>query len=232
MTTINQESFTCEFCNKSFQRERTLINHLCENKRRWANRDKKYVRLGFNAWIRWHELNTTTKNSVTKSYKDFMKSKYYIAFTKFGRHVENTNMVNPNQFIDFVIKNHIKLDDWCKDSVYEAYVREVCRKEDVQTALERQVRIMESWADETGEEWTDFFKKINPNVATKMILSGRISPWILFNSKTVSYLFERMTDEQLELIEKFIDPKIWKIKMMKNKSDTKIVSEILEKYGI
>ena len=222
----------CEFCEKEFSNEKRLIVHMCEQRRRWNNKNEKYVRLGFQTWLKWYELSGTHRNKKDRSYKDFMKSKYYTSFTKFGRHMSNTNLVNPTQFIEFVIKNGIKLSDWCKDSVYEFYVRDVCKRENVEVALERQVGLMEKWAEENDEEWTEFFKKIHPNLAIKWIKAGRISPWIIFKASTTVDLFDRMSEEQIALVDEFIETSFWNLKMKKNEKDAKFVQETLEKYGI
>ena len=225
-------SYNCEFCKKEFSNERILLNHLCEPRRRWLNRDEQYVRLGFNAWLRWYELTGTHRSKKKRTYEDFMASKYYTAFTKFGKHIVATNLVNPLQFLDYVIKNGIKLDNWCNDSVYEHYVRDVCKREDVVAALERLVHLMEKWSEENDEPWNDFFKKVNPNQAIRWIKAGRISPWIIFNANTIGDLFDRMSEEQIALVENFIETPFWKLKMMRNPRDTKFVQETLEKYGI
>lgn len=228
---IMTEMFKCGFCAREFVRERTLINHLCEKKRRWMNRDEKYVRIGFEAWKSFYKLNNIKGRK--QSYKDFIKTQYYTAFTRFGKHVINTNMVNWQQFIPFVIRNSVKLDHWCRDSVYEEYVRIVCRKEDVNTAMERQIKIFSDWAEENNEEWYDFFKKVHPGIALKMIRTGRLSPWVFLNSKTAKkYLFPRMTDEQVAIIGDFVNTEYWDIKMANNKDDTKFVKELLEKYEL
>ena len=106
----------CVHCNKKFVRERTLINHMCEKKRRWMNRDEKYVRIGYEAWKTFYIKSGLAKSNAGNdlSYKKFMNTEFYLEFTKFGRHVMGTKMVNPMQFIDFVIQKNIRLDDWCK----------------------------------------------------------------------------------------------------------------------
>lgn len=226
------EKFKCEFCNREFVRERTLINHLCEKKRRWMNRDEKYVQIGFEAWKTYYKMAGMNKTKE-KTYKDFMSTQYYLAFTRFGKHVLNTNMVNWQQFIPFVIKNNIKLDHWCRDSIYEKYVHDVCRKEDVYTAMERQIKIMEDWARDNNDDWTEFFKKIQPGLAIKLIRTGKLSPWIILNSKTVEeFLFPRMTDEQFQIIMDFINWDVWRVKMVNDKEDTAFVKDLLEKYDL
>ena len=47
---------------------------MCEQKRRWVNKDSKYVRLGFLAYNRFFQL--TTQGGKKKTYEEFAKSKY------------------------------------------------------------------------------------------------------------------------------------------------------------
>ena len=226
------DKFKCQFCNREYVRERTLFNHMCEKKRRHFNKDQKYVILGFNAWKTFYEL-TGSNGGKNKTYKDFINSQYYTAFTKFGKHIIDTKMVNPEQFIPFVIKKHIRLDDWCKDSVYEEYTRNVCRREDINTALERQIKIMTEWAEENNEEWNDYFKKIEPGIAYKMILTGRLSPWMLLNSDSVEqHLFPRFSDEQFLHITEFINLDYWRVKMNQEEDDTAYVKKLLKEHKL
>lgn len=230
--TNNEKKHECFYCGHSFVRERTLINHMCDKKRRHFNKDKKYVQIGFNAWQTFYSLTgSTSKNGFT--YRDFMNSNYYPAFVRFGRHVLDVNMVNQAQFIPFVIKKHIKLDDWCKDSVYEEYARDVCRREDVNVSMERQITLMAEWAEENNEDWTLFFEKVPPGMAYKWIITGRLSPWVLLNSKSAEeHLFPRFSDEQLLHIADFINFDYWRAKMIQDEDDTRFVKKLLEDNGL
>lgn len=226
------KEFKCEFCKKSFSKEKTLINHLCEPKRRWFNRDEKYVRLGFESWIKWHELTKTQNSKNAYTYNDFMGNQFYLAFVKFGKYILDTNMINPNQFINFVIKNSIRLDDWRKESVYEFYVSTICKKEDMNTAVQRAILLMNDWAEENNCIWTNFFYQVNTNLAVKWIRTGKLSPWVLLNASTSYQLLERMTEEQLMIVENAINISFWKTKLKKSQTDTQYIIEILQRYGI
>ena len=230
--TNNDQKHKCTYCGREFVKERTLINHMCEKKRRHFNKDEKYVQIGFDAWKTFYKL-TGTAGTKERTYKDFINSNYYLAFVRFGKHVIDTNMVNPSQFIPFVIKKHIKLDNWCKDSIYEEYVRDVCRREDVNVAMERQIKLMAAWAKENDEEWILFFEKVPPGLAYKMIITGRLSPWVLLNSKSSEkHLFPRFSDEQLLHIADFINFDYWRIKMIQDEDDTRFVKALLEDNGL
>lgn len=196
---------TCEFCKRDFSTEKTLIAHACEKKRRWLWKDEKYATMGFRAYQLFYEVSMKSKK--VKTQEDFIDSQYYIAFTKFGKHLVDINAIEPIGFVEFLIRTNVRLDDWCLPRPYEIWVRELGRKEHPDKALERNILLMEQWSRETGEEWTDFFRKVNPQLATKWIKTGRLSPWLLFTVGDA--LIERLSDEQLVLVQDLLDPGFW-----------------------
>jgi hypothetical protein len=224
---------TCEFCNRSFVKEISLINHSCEKKRRWFQRDDPHARFGFLAWNRFYTLNTFNKNADFKnSYRNFIDSQYYIAFMKFGRHIRDLNAINPEKFIDYVIKNNLPLDKWTHDFVYEQYIRDLTKNESPENALERNILLMSEWSIQTGEIWIDFFRKVNPNQAVAWLKSGRISPWVLYNVDSAMDLFERCNEEHLEMIKTYASPGPWKIKFNKNKDSCDFIRKTFRVNGM
>lgn len=196
---------TCEFCKRDFSTEKTLIAHACEKKRRWLWKDEKYATMGFRAYQLFYEVGMKYKK--VKTQEDFIDSQYYSAFIKFGKHLVDINAIDPIGFTEFLIRTNVRLDDWCLPRPYEIWVRELGRKEHPDRALERNILLMEQWSRETGEEWTDFFRKVNPQLATKWIKTGRLSPWLLFT--VGDQLVERLSDEQLVLVQELLEPGFW-----------------------
>lgn len=223
------EIFKCEFCKKEYTRESALIAHMCEKKRRWLWRDEKHVRIGFMAYRKFYELCMYSKKEIT--YQDFMKSKQYNSFTKFGKYLVDINAVKPERFVEFVIKANVKVDDWTAAWVYETWVRELAKKEDPDEAFKRNILLMEQWGRENGDEWFNFFRNISTTLATQWIKSGRISPWVLFTS-VGGQLIDRMTDEQLEMVKDFINPIYWKPKITAYKDDIIYYDMLLKNAGV
>lgn len=163
-------SFECQYCLKKFKSEKTLMVHVCEPKRRWMNKDEKYSRLAFYAFNRFYELTQVTGKPI--DFKMFAKSKFYLGFTKFGKHILNINAINPEEYIDFVIQNSVKLDKWTSDVVYNTYVQELNRKESADRAVERSILLMQKWGEEYERPFNKFFEEVSKPLAIHYIKSG------------------------------------------------------------
>ncbi|MDA8882936.1 hypothetical protein N9I00_00855 [bacterium] len=224
-------SFECQYCKKSFKKEKTLSVHLCEPKRRWLNKDAKYVRLGHIAYNQFYKLTQGIKTKE-KSYEEFSKSNYYTAFTKFGRHILDINAIDPEKFIDFVINNSVHLDKWCSDAVYETYIRELNKKETAERAVERGILLMQQWSREYDRPYNAFFREISKPRLIHWIKSGRISPWIIFNCYSCSEAMANFNEHELNLINEYLEPTFWTKKFSVRKDDVQFVSEVLERAGL
>ena len=66
--------YECEHCGKQFTRERTLMVHVCEQKRRYMQRDEKGVQVGFLAYNRFFQLaQGATKDKTYQHFAIFPK---------------------------------------------------------------------------------------------------------------------------------------------------------------
>ncbi len=223
------QNHVCQYCGKAFVRESTLAAHVCENKRRYQQKEEVGVRLGFQAWLRFYEL--TQGGSKKKTYDDFIKSSYYIAFTKFGRHLHNIRAINPAAFIEYVIKNNKKLDHWCRDKLYEEYLLQYLQRENPQDALERGIIEMQVWADAEKSVVKDFFRYANTNKIVSMMVNGRISPWLIYCSDTGQACLGKFNDEQIAIVYPWIDPELWQRKLKTYAADAEWCREVLKQAG-
>jgi hypothetical protein len=223
-------NYKCEYCDKLFAKEKTLVVHVCEQKRRYLSRNEKHVQTGLLTFQKFYEF--AQKGKTQKSFDDFVSSPYYTAFVKFGSFVVNTAPIYPERFVDYVIKSGIKLDHWCKDELYEKYVIELIKQEPADGAIQRSIQTMMVWADKNSSQWEHYFAYVNLNRATHDIKEGLISPWVLLNSKSGKDLLKRMNDEQLLIVGAVIDPSYWARRFKSLPADVELVKDVIKEAGI
>lgn len=230
MIALQEQPFTCVHCGKSFMKEKTLVAHMCEQKRRALQKDEKRVQAGFMVYNRFYELTQNAKKP--KTYENFCNSAYYNAFVKFGSFINNVNPIYPNKFIDYVIKSGVKLDHWCRDELYEQYLFEMLKTEPVEAAVQRTLQTMMEWADEHNADFAHYFDYASLNRAVRDMLNGRISPWLILNSESGKSMISKMSDEQLVMIAPVFDVKFWWSRIKQNPADTALVREICKETKI
>lgn len=221
--------FGCEFCGRSFARESTIFRHICEYKHRWQEKDKPGNRIAYQLFLQFMKKNTASKK--VKPYEEFIKSPYYTAFIKFGIYCIGVNCVNASRFIDWLIKNKIKIDDWCSDQVYTTFLCEYLRVEDPLDAIARSIEAMIELAAESNIKHNDVFRYANTNKICYTITTGKVSPWMLYHSNSGIHFLNNLSSDQQNLIMDYINPELWAIKFKRDSSKLSEVKEILNLAG-
>jgi len=230
MALVNQP-YVCGHCGKGFMQEKTLSVHVCEQKRRYLARVEKHVILGFETFQKFYRFNQPNIKQE-KTYEDFSKSPYYNAFVKFGSFVSNVNPLYTERFIQWIVQSGVKLDHWCRDELYEQYVLDLIRTETVETALERSISHMLSWANDNNAQWNHYFLYVSLSRACYDIKDGKVSPWIILNSANGKAMLQKLNDEQLASVQNIIDPPFWVNKFKKLPADVALVKEVVKESNI
>jgi len=219
----------CEFCKREFVKETTLFSHMCEYKHRWLEKDKHSNRVGFQAWLQFYQNNTISKKS--KSYEDFIKSAYYTAFIKFGAYCVGVNAINISRFTDWLLKNQIKIDNWCSDTTYNKYLVEYLRGENPFDAIHRSIETTIEWAEKDNILPKDYLRYGNTNRICQLICNGKISPWLLFQSNSGVSFLDTLTQDHVRMIFDYINPEQWALKFHREPDNVREIKEILHAGG-
>jgi hypothetical protein len=226
------EGFKCKFCNRDYKSVKTLGAHMCEQKRRHTAQGEKHVQLGFRAFQRFYELNSTAIKPKPKTFDEFRQSQFYLSFVKFGRFAKDVNCLQHEDFVDWLVKNNLKLDDWAKDGAYELFVRDYTNNESAEEALERSVKFMRKWEEKEKKNWSSFFNTVSSNIFTYWVRTGRVSPWVVFNCQTGQGALNNLSDEQMALVADALDPSFWFRKFENNQDEVAFVKAVLSEAGL
>jgi len=228
--TVSQKMNTCKYCEKTFTKMSTFSTHMCVKKRRMMDINATGPRLGLKAFQRFYELTTNSKQAKTA--EDFISSQFYTDFARFGNHLADLRPIHIEQFVDFLIRNSIKLNDWTKESVYNVYLDDFLKKEPAVSAVERSIKEIDEWCTKNSVEFHSFFTTVSPNEAAALIRAGKISPWILYLGTTADGLMSKFNEDHEKMIGSIIDPGFWSKKFKKNSDDVEYIQSLLEQAGI
>lgn len=221
--------FSCDFCGRSFLRETTISKHLCEYKQRWINKDLQGNRIGFQAWLQFYKKNSSTKKKRT--YEEFVKSAYYTAFVKFGTYCSDANVLNVGRFVDWLLKNQVKIDSWNTDKNYTKFLIEYLREEDPLDAVARSIETTQKLAEMETIQTKDVLRYANRNRICYAITTGKISPWMLYQSESGTKMLDELDPTQIKMIIEYINPELWAIKFKRNQDKVIEVKELLLTAG-
>ena len=221
--------YSCEFCNRKFVRERTLMTHICETKHRWLEKDRPGNRIGYQTFLQFYKKHSTSKK--TKPYEEFIKSPYYTAFVKFGSYCVNANVINVSRFVDWLLSNNIKIDNWATDSNYSKFLIDYLRTENPFDALARSVECCADLAESENIQPNDVLRYINPNKICYAINMGKISPWMLYQSGSGVHFLDTLNQDHVKIIIDYINPEQWALKFHREPDLTKQIKDLLKTAG-
>ena len=219
----------CKYCDRVFQREHSLEIHMCEPKRRYLEKDERGVQLGFWGFLKSFEI--MQGSARLKTFDDFAQSSYYRAFVKFGRYCVGTRVINPEQFITWLLQNNKKLDRWCSDQLYTEYIVSYLRTESVTDALTRALEWSITWGEEHSAPAHDCLRYGNINTVCYAITSGRLSPWCVYNSNSGVEFLNTLDASQIAMIWPYIDSDAWSKKFANYSADQEYAKEMLKQAG-
>jgi len=222
--------YKCDHCSKEFAKESTLTAHVCEHKRRWLAKDTQASRWGLIAYQQFYQVNQP--GTALKDYSNFSHSPYYTAFVKFGSMISNSRPLNPERFIQYIIKSGIKLDHWCREEIYYQYVEETIRTEPAGDALVRSIETMTKWGTTHSADFAHYFKYCSPNLNLHHIREGLMSPWLQLNTVSGRKLLQGLDDQQLIMIDHIIDPQYWRQRFRARPVDLDLVKETITQARI
>lgn len=223
---IDQSEYRCDHCKRNFVKPGSLLKHLCEQKRRWQEKDKPANRIAFESWLKFYKMIQPTRKK--KEYVDFISSAYYLGFVKFGLYCVEASVINPLNYVDYLLKDNVSLDNWISDKIYSKYLILYLRSEDAMIAIRRSIDNMLTLGEYENIQLRDVFRYVSINKICHYIINGKISPWIVYQSKTGHEFLSRLNDDQRNFIYEYIDPERWNIKFKRDKEEAKMINEVIK----
>jgi hypothetical protein len=226
MKKILDINYGCEFCKRTFVRESTMLKHICEYKHRWLERDRRGNQIGYQSFVQFYKKHSTAKKE--KKYEEFIKSAYYTAFVKFGNYCVDINALNVSRLVDYYLRENVKIDNWTSDRQYTEYLIDYCKTENPLDAVHRSIETCLDLAQVENIQPNDYLRYGSKSKICYAITSGKISPWVLYQSESGKKFLDELSEDLIKMIYDYINPVQWAIKFSKLENEVTEVKTLLQ----
>ena len=220
----------CEYCRQDFKRQINFDKHECDAKVKFNYLKSAQGQAAFHYYKEWLKLH---KHNGKVSEDTFLSSRYFISFQKFMIYANKMLLPNRQAFIVYMISLNILPTFWCSDELYVRYIENYDQvfapldqaEETVQTLYELS-RIFDCKVDKV-------FEHLEAGDCIKLLKTRRLSPWIvLFSSLFAKYLQTKFNQEQQNLIQAVIDPRLWSDKFKNAPEDVNQMKQIVKELKL
>jgi hypothetical protein len=130
-----------------------------------------------------------------------------------------------------LLKNQVKIDNWCSDSTYTKYLIEFLRHEDAFDAIHRSIEHCMEMAVDANIQPHDMLRYGNANKICYAITTGKISPWLLYQSDSGTRFLDGLNEGHVKMIIDYINPEQWAIKFKRDAEHTKKINDTIREAG-
>lgn len=217
----------CDFCSKEFVNKKSYDKHACEKSRRFLDLDKTSSRIAYNLWFKFFAINYPNKKKTSQL--DFIGDVYYSAFIRLGVYCVDVGVIDPEQYVEYLVQNKISIDAWCQDSKYEQYLIHYLKQENYLDAVYRVIKLMKNITEQENIRLGDLFRYYSRRKICNMLVTGKMSMWVMLNCSSGINFLKSLDEDEIKFVEKFLDLEYWKIKFTRQTQEVQRVKDILSK---
>lgn len=174
----------CQFCKKEFKTEKGFQKHTCLKKERYEN----FNVLAFRLWLHWNRLcRLRVSKDEEKNKMRFISSKEYNHFEKFTGYLIELNPINAYDYVNWLVKNNIKIYNWYTPDVYHEWVVQYLKSENEISACKRSEMFLDQQCIDINN--------ISENRLFLYLYYGKVSPYYI--KKIDKKIFLKLGDDLL-----------------------------------
>lgn len=135
-------------------------------------------------------------------------------------------------YMGWLLDNKIKIGDWPLDENYQKFLTEFLKKEDPFDAIHRSIETLDSLGTEYKQPLDQVLSNVSPNRICMNIRNGRISPWLLYQSKVGQEFLDSLDDSLVDTVIDVIQPVQWQVLFKRYPERVKEVKQTFEDFGL
>jgi len=231
--TVIPNFFQCEFCSKTFAKEKNLQKHNCEYMKRYEHITKKGSGIVlYRLYIFW--LKDKKRSTRYVDHHTFIHSTHYKPFVRFMEFAKKYSLPNKKTYISYCNSREISPKFWTDEELYEDFITYYDELYPYQKQLETSFTTVFQICEWLGvDDPSKIFEELDGGTVLELLRRRKISPWLFFNSTVfMDYLKTTASVEERDHIQKVTNPKRWREIFEKNPDKRKKVIDLVKEMGL
>jgi hypothetical protein len=222
------EGYSCKHCKKPFSNERYFMRHECTPMVRAREILTIEGRQSYELYKIWLEKQKRKAPPI----ETFCTSSYYTSFFKFAIWIRETGVPSPEKYVELMVQSKIAPALWRRSEAYQIYLEWNDRKSSPIDQAAITVDTITALAEGLQCTASDVFTHFKIGEILELIQQRRLSPWLLFCSKSFKQWVNTLDTGDRQMLMKGIGIDFWAGKLERSPNIVKDLRELAESLGI
>lgn len=220
--------YDCKYCKKKFFNERTFMRHECTAMIRHREIQTAVGQQAYGLYKIWLEKQRRKPPAV----EGFISSSYYSSFYKFSEWCRETGIPDPQKYVELMIGEKIAPALWRRNEAYQIFLEYSDKKSDPYEQVNNSIDTILALSEGLEVKPCEVFSKFTSGEIMELIQQRRLSPWLLFCSKSFKDWIATLHESERHALMTHIGINYWSEKLERSPEVVKNVREIAAELGI
>lgn len=225
---MSEPLYSCKYCKRKFFNERTFMKHTCTAMERSREIQTIVGQQAYGLYKVWLEKQRRKPPAV----EGFLTSAYYSSFIKFTQWVRDTGIPDPEKFVDLMVQSKIAPALWRRGECYAIYLEYTDKRSDPDAQAQITAETLAALSEGLGVPMDQVFKQFKAPEIGELIQQRRLSPWLLFCSKSFKEWVGTLHDGERAHLMKSLGIDYWTVRFERSPDKVKFLKEYAQQLGI
>lgn len=220
--------YSCKYCSKKFYKERAFMAHECTQMVRSREIQTLIGQMAYGLYKLWLEKQRRKPPAP----EGFCSSAYYSSFIKFARWAKETSIPDTEKYVELMVSAKIAPALWRRDDAYRIYLEHLDKKTDPYEQVNISVETIMTLSEGLEIQPAEVFSKFTSAEISELINQRRLTPWLLFCSKSFKDWINTLHEGDRKALMQNIGIEYWSMRLERAPEVVKNVREIAQALGI
>lgn len=207
--------------------EQAFLDHVCvpmQRTHKLKTTEGVAAWLAYSAWLKY-------KGKKIPPQQAFISSQFYQSFIKFAEFCRSVKNLNMENYVRHMVKYDIAPVIWTHAAIYGEWIRANDEQPPLKSVQATTLYLLE-YCDGQKIDIANLFDNVGSTTITDWVLTGRVSPWLLFGSTKFKRWFGELDDNDKSFLSDALNPAEWGERLKGNPNTLVQIKSIVAELGL